>query len=660
MPCAPPCSGTATATPGSRRPTPSASTCRSSSTPGTTPGGQRRGPGGEPELAAVVDAPPHRPAPALPGVRPGHPRAAAAGQPQGAGLPPALRGRDASWSWPTSRASPSAWSSTCPSSGGRCRSSSSATLSSPPVGDLPYFVTLGPHGFYWFSLETDPETGGPTARSRCAAAAGTSIVAEPARAPARGRPAGLPGRAPLVRRQGPHHHRGRSWMPCPSPTPPAGRGARWPWLPWSSLELDYGSPEHTWCPWPSPPASRADELSPLAPRGDVIADLGPRDDGVLFDAVWEPEVLPGRLRAVGRRRQLLSAGRGRLAGVAHPGLPAARDLIGSDVTAVPDVAPSSRTARSSFGDRAIVEVHPPVRRGGQPGVEIGRFLDERAGFEYAPPGGGSLEYRRRAGAEPATVAVARGVRGERGRRLELRGRRPGPRPGGGAGPHRATTELRTPPRRTCSTASERTRAPGHLLIGPHLEWASLLGRRTASCTWPLASGRERSRLRARALHRRSTARRCTTAPAAWPRGCSASCGGARPRLGRRRARCCTAEAELGQRLRRDQAAQPPSRPSASAATATTTWARCCGPGKDFVIIDFEGEPSRSLAQRRLKRPARCDVAGMLRSFHYARGRRHAARAGTCRPRSTPAALESLAHPVVPVGGRHLPRRLPRR
>jgi maltose alpha-D-glucosyltransferase/alpha-amylase len=40
-------------------------------------------------------------------------------------------------------------------------------------------------------------------------------------------------------------------------------------------------------------------------------------------------------------------------------------------------------------------------------------------------------------------------------------------------------------------------------------------------------------------------------------------------------------------------------------------------GKDFVIIDFEGEPSRSLGQRRLKRPAVVDLAGMVRSFHYA-------------------------------------------
>lgn len=57
-------------------------------------------------------------------------------------------------------------------------------------------------------------------------------------------------------------------------------------------------------------------------------------------------------------------------------------------------------------------------------------------------------------------------------------------------------------------------------------------------------------------------------------------------------------------------------------------------GKDFVIIDFEGEPERELSERRHKHSPFKDVAGMVRSFHYAV---HNAlfREASVRPKDTP-------------------------
>lgn len=60
-------------------------------------------------------------------------------------------------------------------------------------------------------------------------------------------------------------------------------------------------------------------------------------------------------------------------------------------------------------------------------------------------------------------------------------------------------------------------------------------------------------------------------------------------------------------------------------------------GDDFVILDFEGEPARTLEERKSKRSPLVDVAGMLRSYHYA-----IVTATRARPEATRAAIAPWA------------------
>ena len=73
-------------------------------------------------------------------------------------------------------------------------------------------------------------------------------------------------------------------------------------------------------------------------------------------------------------------------------------------------------------------------------------------------------------------------------------------------------------------------------------------------------------------------------------------------------------------------------------------------GKDFIILDFEGEPARPLSERKLKRSALRDVAGMMRSFQYAAY--SALWQPAMRPEDIPF-LETLGRSLVSADEQHL-------
>jgi maltose alpha-D-glucosyltransferase / alpha-amylase len=261
-----------------------------------------------------------------------------------------------------------------------------------------------------------------------------------------------------------------------------------------------------------------------------------------------------------------------------------------------------------FGDRLILKLFRRQQPGQNPDVEIGRFLTETAKFANVPPFGGSIEVRR-ADQEPETLVLLQGLVQNEGDgwqwTLEELDRY-----------YESAASVRSavpPAAAEPSTVSPEARE--HAAI--YLDAAAMLGRRTAEMHLALASGGDaafaphvpevadleamRDHLTAHAaqafdLLKTSLSR--LPDDTVEPAGLALSRRGAllarfRALAGLRNAGQWTrihGDYHLGQVLRSKG---------------------------DFVILDFEGEPARPLAERRAKHSPLKDVAGMVRSFSYA-------------------------------------------
>ncbi|MCU0490812.1 MAG: maltose alpha-D-glucosyltransferase [Chloroflexaceae bacterium] len=508
----------------------------------------------------------------------------------------------------------------------------------PPVREAPYFITLGPHEFFWFALEPQraevslsPGQTAPTALPELAVSGvWESVFAQGQRGPLA---ALLPGYLRARRWFGGKGRRIRSTtIQDVIPLPFNGGHAH---LLFAQVEYLDGDPQTYLLPLAIADEGRAEQLQEEFPQavmarltrtGERKAEAGAASSVVLFDAMYDPAFCRALLEALAHKRSF-GGERGTLAALPLRAL----RLTPTQVAAFePRISRAEQSNSSAiFGDQFMLKLFRRLDEGTNPEVELGRFLTEQGTFTQTSPLLGLFEYRQ-GRKEPAALAVLQGFVKNEGDAWDytldsLRSYFEFMASGGGETGESTRNHLAAMP----GTEGPQTTAGLLVLaaedlppvaletIGPYLQAAQRIGQRTAELHLALAQGDspdfapepfnpfyQRSvyqSLRAQAQQAMALLRD------ALPRLPEA----VRPQA----ERLASMEAALINRFN-------PLRTSKFEALRTRIHGdyhlgQVLFTGDDFVIIDFEGEPARSLRERRLKRSPLRDVAGMLRSFYYA-------------------------------------------
>ncbi len=489
----------------------------------------------------------------------------------------------------------------------------------PPIGEWPYLLTLGPHTFYWLALQPLPE-------ETSAVVAGPTVAELPTLTVTGAWEGVFKGRAKAALEAAlPAYMHPRRWFGSKARTIRSAEIVealaitQTGYLTLIRVNYTEGEPETYMLPLAFAGGQRADDLRRERPQAVVAKVQTPAGPGILYDAVWENRFCEALLDLIGRQ-QPLKGSAGDLLASATAVLP---QLRGPDESGLAPALLGAEQSNTSirYGDRLILKLFRRLEAGVNPDLEIGHFLTQQVSFAHIPPVAGALEYRRSgvAAAEPVTLAILQGFVPNQGDAwrytLAALGRyfeRVLTQTQGGL----ETAAL--PAQSLLDLAQQDIPGLAYELIGTYLEAAQLLGQRTAELHLALASRTDDPGF----------------APEAFTPGYQRPLHqGMRNLTGR-----------VFQLLRQRLKNLPDTvRPDAQQVLnleaeilnrfhslldqqLTALRIRTHGDyhlgqvlytGKDFMIIDFEGEPARTLQERRLKRSPLQDVAGMLRSFHYA-------------------------------------------
>jgi maltose alpha-D-glucosyltransferase/alpha-amylase len=343
----------------------------------------------------------------------------------------------------------------------------------------------------------------------------------------------------------------------------------------------------------------------------AVVARGGASSHVLFDAMWSKDFGVTILETIARRRRL----KGATGEVVATRFRAFGRTDETDLPAPRLIAGEHSNTSMIYGDRFILKLFRRIERGINPELEIGRFLTER-GFAHAPAVAGALEYHAADG-DPLTLSVLHSLvpnEGD-GRRHALDFLRAyldeavtrRPDLAAPAAPHGGLVAL----------ADQAPPALALEMMAPYLEAARRLGTRTAELHLALASDSDDPAFAPEpfsVLHQRSVYQSLRTLTRRTLLILRQQSGGL-PETQRAAARRVQdLEPEILRRFK-----------EVLARRLTGMRIRCHGDyhlaqvlhtGKDFVVIDFEGESLRSIGERRIKRSPLSDVAGMLRSFHH--------------------------------------------
>lgn len=351
----------------------------------------------------------------------------------------------------------------------------------------------------------------------------------------------------------------------------------------------------------------------------IIAQLKTRSaEGIIYDSVYNEEFQRNLLWMIVRRRHIKGQA-GEVVGYPGRFLRSFRkERKGLPLENLQVLKTEQSNTSLLYGNELIFKLFRRLDEGINPDLEIGRFLTERVSFPNIPSFAGAIEYRE-SGSEPIVIGMFQAFVANQGDAwtytLDSVGRY-------FERTLSKSNEIEETPEAPASfletTFQDIPPVLRELIGGDYIEMVVLLGKRTAELHLALSSDTEDPDFAPEpfsALYQRSLYQAMQSLTKRVLQLGRKNLRTLPDNLKEKASEIFNLENEIMDRfstLYRKKISAMKIKIHGDYHLGQVLYT-----GNDFVIFDFEGEPARSLGERRLKRSPLTDVAGMLRSFHYA-------------------------------------------